>query len=301
MEKFDDYLTLSDQNNLHPEINVTSVPRHLILYGPSGVGKYTQMLRIVRNYSANKLKFEKKIQTTTDPIFILKISDVHYEVDIDLLGCNSKTIWNDIYIQISDIIRNKYTDKSGFIICKNFHLVNNELLEIFYSYLHSPLQIKFIFLMESISFLPNNILSKCDIINVCRPTKEHYHHCLKVPIPDTIHNIKNVVHSIPEIDTQKQVCQKIVDMIKTPSCQYMELREELYSILIFDLGVENCIWRIISMLELTNEQHLKVVYATIDFLQYYTNNYRPIYHLEKYIYKIIQILQKKIEIKISNK
>jgi hypothetical protein len=292
MEKFDDYLTLSDQNNLHPEINVSSIPRHLILYGPSGVGKYTQMLRIVRNYSTNKLKFEKKIQTTTDPIFILKISDVHYEVDIDLLGCNSKTIWNDIYIQISDIIRNKYTDKSGFIVCKNFHLVNNELLEIFYSYLHSPLQIKFIFLMESISFLPNNILSKCDIINVCRPTKEHYHHCLKVSIPDTIHNIKNVVHSIPEIDTQKQVCQKIVEIIKNQSHQYMELREELYSILIFDLGVENCIWRIISMLQLSNEKQLEVVYATIDFLQYFTNNYRPIYHLEKYIYKIIQILKK---------
>ena len=81
MEKFDDYLTLSDQANLHPEINVSCIPRHLILYGPSGVGKYTQMLRIVRNYSTNKLKFEKKIQTTTDPVFILKISDVHYEVD----------------------------------------------------------------------------------------------------------------------------------------------------------------------------------------------------------------------------
>ena len=292
MEKFDDYLTLSDHANLHPELTVTTIPRHTILYGPSGVGKYTQMLRMVRSYSANRLKFEKKIQTTTEPVFILKISDVHYEVDIDLLGCNSKTIWNDIYIQISDIIRNKYTDKFGFIVCKNFHLVNNELLEIFYSYLHSSLQIKFIFLMESISFLPNNILSKCDIVNVSRPSKQKYHECLKVPIPDMIHNIKNVIHSIPEIDTQKQICQKIVDMIKTPSHQYMELREELYSILIFDLGVENCIWRIISMLQLTKEQHIQVVYATIDFLQYYTNNYRPIYHLEKFIYKVMSILKK---------
>jgi hypothetical protein len=100
------------------------------------------------------------------------------------------------------------------------------------------------------------------------------------------------VHSIPEIDTQKQVCQKIVEIIKNQSHQYMELREELYSILIFDLGVENCIWRIISMLQLSNEKQLEVVYATIDFLQYFTNNYRPIYHLEKYIYKIIQILKK---------
>ena len=88
-------------------------------------------------------------------------------------------------------------------------------------------------------------------------------------------------------------------MIQTPSHQYMELREELYSILIFDIGVENCIWKIISMLNLTQKQHLEVVYATIDFLQYYTNNYRPIYHLEKYIYKVMNI-QKKIEINLPS-
>ena len=28
-------------------------------------------------------------------------------------------------------------------------------------------------------------------------------------------------------------------------------------------------------------------------LQYYTNNYRPIYHLEKYIYKLTQIVNTK--------
>jgi hypothetical protein len=293
MEKFDDYLTLSDKANLHPELNITSVPRHLILYGPSGVGKYTQMLRIIRPYSVNKLKFEKKIQTNTEPVFILKISDIHYEIDIDLLGCNSKTIWNDIYIQICDIIRNKYTEKSGFIVCKNFHLINNELLEIFYSYLHSSLQIKFIFLMESISFLPNNILSKCDIVNVKRPTKEKYFECLHVPIPDTIHNIKNIIHDIPEIDRQKQVCQKIIDIIHKPEGQFMILRDELYSILIFDLGIETCIWKIITMLQLSSKKNVEIIYITIDFLQYYTNNYRPIYHLEKYFYKLIQIVHSK--------
>ena len=294
MEKFEDYLNASDKANLHPEINVTSIPKHVILYGPSGVGKYTQMLRMIRPYSSNKLKFEKKIQTTTDPVFVLKMSDIHYEVDIDLLGCNSKTIWNEIYIQIIDIIRNKYSDKSGFIICKNFHLVNNELLEIFYSYLHSNLSVKFIFLMESISFLPSNILSKCDIINVARPSREKYQECLQVPIPDVIHNIKNVIHGIPELDTQKQVCLKLVDMIKNPSHQYVEMREELYSILIFDLNVETCIWRIISLLHFSKQQHIEVIYATISFLQYFNNNYRPIYHLEMYIYKLMQIYKSEV-------
>jgi hypothetical protein len=80
-------------------------------------------------------------------------------------------------------------------------------------------------------------------------------------------------------------------MIYNPtSQQFKNLREELYNILIYDLGVENCIWKLITMLELITEKQLLVVYATIDFLQYYTNNYRPIYHLEKYIYKLTQIV-----------
>ena len=54
------------------------------------------------------------------------------------------------------------------------------------------------------------------------------------------------------------------------------------------------------MLELSKEQHLQVVYVIIDFLQYYTNNYRPIYHLEKFIYKVMNIVHKKNEIKILN-
>jgi hypothetical protein len=293
MEKFDDYLSLSDKHNLHPNLTIPTSDKHLILYGPSGVGKYTQMLRYVRNFSSNKLKYEKKIQTNTDPVFILKISDIHYEIDCDLLGCNSKTIWNDIYIQISDIIRNKYNEKCGFIVCKNFHLVHNELLEIFYSYLHSSLNIKFIFLMESVSFLPNNILAKCDIIRIPRPSKQQYSDCLHVPIPDTIQNIKNIIHEIPEIDQHKHICNTLVHMIKHPTSQQCAtLREELYNILIYDLGVENCIWKIITMLELDTEQQLEGVYATIDFLQYYTNNYRPIYHLEKYIYKLTNIVNK---------
>lgn len=36
----------------------------MIIYGPSGVGKYTQMLSILQNYSPSKLKYDKKIFIT---------------------------------------------------------------------------------------------------------------------------------------------------------------------------------------------------------------------------------------------
>ena len=69
-------------------------------------------------------------------IYYLKISDIHYEIDMSLLGCNSKLLWHEIYNQIIDIITAK-PNKQGIILCKYFHEIHNELLEIFYSYMQT--------------------------------------------------------------------------------------------------------------------------------------------------------------------
>ena len=66
---FEEYLIANSNVNLHPKqtkIN-NSLPKkienfkNIILYGPSGVGKYTQMLLIVKRYSPSQLKYEKKL------------------------------------------------------------------------------------------------------------------------------------------------------------------------------------------------------------------------------------------------
>ena len=68
---------------------------------------------------------------------------------MSLLGCNSKTLWHEIFFQLVDIISVKQ-NKIGIIVCKNFHTINSELLEIFYSYMqqynmkNSNILIKFI-------------------------------------------------------------------------------------------------------------------------------------------------------------
>ena len=82
MDKFIDYLSYTGE--LRPDI--PSFPplesfQPLILYGPSGVGKYTQMLQIVKKYSPSQLKHEKKLLINTSSPFYIKISDIHYEVD----------------------------------------------------------------------------------------------------------------------------------------------------------------------------------------------------------------------------
>ena len=288
--KFTDYISYTTP--LHPKIAALSFPpiasfQHLILYGPPGVGKYTQMLSIVHQYSS--LKCEKRLPIDTTPRYI-KISDIHYEVDMELLGCNSKPLWNDIYDHIHGIIQSKYTEKHGIIVCKNFHKINHELLDIFYSYMQGS--IKYILITEAISFLPDNILSKCKVLSMPRPSRETYAACLNVPIPDTITNLKTVMNRQPNIDPIQATCTKLLHSIQTLDFTMSELREDLYTILVFNLNVERICLYLITHL---TENKLQMVKETVHFLQYFNNNYRPIYHLEKYIYSLMTIVH---EIKI---
>ena len=97
---FDDYLKSKQLYNIHPELEEIQnrLPRsakqmeNLIIYGPPGVGKYTQTLNIISNYSESQLKYDKKLEILTDKQdYIMRFSDIHYEVDMSLLGCNAKT------------------------------------------------------------------------------------------------------------------------------------------------------------------------------------------------------------------
>ena len=94
---------------------------NVILYGPSGVGKYTQALKLIKKYSQSDLKYDKKLMLNNDKYkYHYRISDIHYEIDMSLLGCNAKIIWHELFLQLVDIISIS-TNKFGIILCKNFH------------------------------------------------------------------------------------------------------------------------------------------------------------------------------------
>jgi len=54
------------------------------------------------------------------------------------------------------------------------------------------------------------------------------------------------------------------------------------------LDITECVWYILSSLiekKLIKKQHLTdIMIKTYCFFQYYNNNYRPIYHLENYLF-----------------
>lgn len=246
---FDEYIQSTERHNIHPELantfskfpdNVVHL-ENTIIYGPPGVGKYTQLLLALKRYSPSQMKYDKKIIVNTDKQeYIYRISDIHYEIDMGLLGCNSKTLWHEIFFQIVDIISVK-TEKIGIIVCKNFHLIHSELLDIFYSYMqqynhsHTSIVIKFAILTEHVSFLPASILNVCHMIKVARPSIEQYKHIQSSKIPGTNHiTPENFIERITYNKTRPNVTQTTTYIEKNniPTSNIMNMKEvsqlELY-------------------------------------------------------------------------
>ena len=76
--------------------------------------------------------------------------------------------------------------------------------------------------------------------------------------------------------------------------RFAQLRELLYDILIYDFDITECAWYLISELKkrgtLHDENMSDVLIHTHKFLQYYNNNYRPIYHLENFVFMLVNII-----------
>jgi len=306
---FEDYINSNNSSDLHPKLNILykQFPekiedlKNIIFFGPKGVGKYTQMLSSIKKYSPTNLKYEKKISINYNKnTYYFKISDIHFEIDMSLLGCNSRMLWNEIYNRIVDITLAK-SNYNCIIVCKYFHEIHSELLEIFYSYMQSLnnelINLKFIIITEQISFIPDNIINCCQLISVPRPTKTMYNKCLNNKIKknitlEEISNIKNVESNITQLnDDMKIICNKIInEIINVNDMKFTNLRDMLYEIFIYNLDVSECLWYIVNNLiyrkNIKDEDISYIFLKTYNFFLYYNNNYRPIYHLESFIFTL---------------
>jgi hypothetical protein len=93
------------------------------------------------------------------------------------------------------------------------------------------------------------------------------------------------------------ICDQIIkDMENIDAIPFTQFRDSLYDIMIYNLDVVECVWYImvyfIQTDRFTGEDISDIVQKTYSFLQYYNNNYRPIYHLENIMFYIINKLKK---------
>lgn len=306
---FIEYIQNYEKCNLHPSMKkvYASFPdkieqfKNIMFYGPSGVGKYTQMLCAIKKYSTSGLKYEKKLTCIYNKNnYYFKISDIHFEVDMGLLGCNAKILWCEIYNNIVDVLSSR-VNKSGIIVCKNFHKIHGELLDCFYSYIqgnnNSVCDIKFIFLTESVSFIPDNIVNTFNILSIPRPTKTLYAKIdgtnLSNIKPNEITNIKCLITKTSCIQNNiDNFIDEVYNLMNNPDAiKFISLRDILYDIFIYDIDIGFFIWgiftRIIKGKVLNQKQISELCIDIFTFLQYFNNNYRPIYHIEKFVYNII--------------
>ena len=301
---FDEYVSVKNplhlNNNKYLSILSKNFNNNLIFYGTKGIGKYTQSLKYIKKYSKTDLKYERKINVVRNKKeYFFKISDIHFEVDMELLGCNAKLIWNKFYYNVIDIISSR-ENKTGIILCKNFHTIHSELLDIFYSYMqtlyHKNITIQFIFLTDHISFIPDNIINKCVIIPFKRPTKTSYNKCVKNKISksfdiDSIENIKLFKINVDINPLLKNICQKIIENIENyEEIDFLKFRDNIYNIFIYQLNITDAIWYIFNYFienKKLDEYKIKFVLPKLyTFFKYYNNNYRPIYHVENLLFFI---------------
>ena len=266
--------------------NTTNNFDNYIFYGPSCSYKYKSALKLLQCFSPSNLKYEKKLHINlvkTD--FYIKISDIHYEIDVENFIYNSKSSWNDIYTIIYNSIASS-SSKKGYIVFRNFDKINYDLLDLLYNYmqkeLFSSLTIKYIIITESISFIPYKIINLCKVLyfsklnkktiyGLCNKNNKQFFKYLNATNTNTNSNNNNndddsikqlcnkinnpnifscldISNNLKFIEHHKSICDTYIELITNSNYNIKNIRTLLYDILIYHLNCHECFYYIIKTL-----------------------------------------------------
>jgi len=326
LKKDDDLLKKDDDLPNDDLLNNNFI--NYIFYGPPCSYKYKNALKLLQHFSPSNLKYEKKLHINlTKSEFYIKISDIHYEIDIENFIYNSKSLWNEIYNIIYNSIASSPI-KKGYIVFRNFDKINYDLLDLLYNYmqkeLFSTLNIKYIIITECVSFIPMKIINICKIINFAKLSKKNIY-CLcnkqnkqffkKLTVtsnsndtlaPSNVESIYNKVNNpnifahldisnnIKYIEQHSAICNTFINIICSNNYNISNIRTLLYDILINHLNSHECFFYIIQSLiinKLINSNKISdLIFNSIFFFKNYNNNYRPIFHLESFTLYLIELI-----------
>lgn len=142
-----------------------------IVYGGLSHENYALACEIISEHSPSRGKFVRSLRVQFQKKEVLiPMGDTHFEVDIRTLGSSAKYIWTHIMQQIRDIVVLR-TSPVAFVVCKNFHCISNEMLELFtsnvretsmhdYAIRHRSTRIYYIVLVQNVSFFPRPFLAR---------------------------------------------------------------------------------------------------------------------------------------------
>jgi len=311
----------NETNNNETNNNVSKNFNNYIFYGPPCSYKYKNALKLLQHFSSSNLKYEKKLHIDlVKTNFYIKISDIHYEIDVENFIYNSKSSWNDIYNIIYNSIASSI-NKKGYIVFRNFDKINYDLLDLLYNYmqkeLFSPLTIKYIIITESISFIPHKIINMCRVLyfsklnkkttyGLCNKNNKQFFKdinatnpdlakqiCYKVNNPNIFSHL-DMSNNLNFIEHHKSICDTYIELITNCNYNIKNIRTLLYDILIYHLNYHECFYYIIKTLIqkelILNNKISDLIYKSLIFFKNYNNNYRPIFHLESFTLYLIELV-----------
>ena len=104
---------------------------------------------------------------------------------------------------------------------------------------------------------------------------------------NSVNNIKDIKGNLNSTDVDNKFINTIIEHIINNDVISLEFRNNIYNIFIYNLDVHDTIYKIIEYFIINKHINInktsKVIKFLNTFLKYYNNNYRPIYHLERFI------------------
>lgn len=280
MKQFSDYInnvqiSPSERKKL---LSLNIAQDHYIFFTHDSLQNYNLALKTVQLHSPSSLKYSRTIEVTYNSNkHFFKISDIHIEIDFELLGVNEMNIFQEAFNQIRETLLYK---KDFFVIlCVNFSQVKKELLNIFYSFMNYD-KIRFIFLTDKISFLSDSILTKTKI-----------YRCESGTSSADDENVKNV--NLPLYDKNKHELIKVITGKYKKDDIIQHIRDNLYNILIRNCNIyeftNELIGDLVRIQYLRKDNFVVIMKEITHILERFNNNYRSIFHLEHLIVYLMNI------------
>ena len=134
-----------------------------------------------------------------------------------------------------------------------------------------------------------------------RPVKSSYKKCIGKNIDKSIKlnqivNIKNLYTKNTQLmNPHRNITNKLIySMENYEDIDFIQFRDNIYNIFIYHLDITICLRDIItyfiSKKKLDASNITDIYFEFYTFLKLYNNNYRPIYHLEKFMFYLCKII-----------
>jgi len=139
----------------------------LIVYGTNGSNKEEVVGSYLESISPSGLKYERKLVCETSRSqFFVRVSDIHYSLDLNLLGPAGLVMWNCIIDRIRESIAAS-GKREGLVVCYSVEGYSAETLDAIGQCLGDlmgrTVRVFFWFITSSMCCLPRRIAECCAV------------------------------------------------------------------------------------------------------------------------------------------